>query len=188
MWKLIHDKDASLMDMCRLEEALRQATEGAEQRLRSAVEEAKAEAERIDAEAAKKGAEEVEGAKAEAVAAADKSAVENFVAEGWTAEGRKDWVSSVGEKSVDAWVEGPGKMWLAERCDSYYQGGEFFTQHLIYRRLIRHFGIPLEQFDPAVHPDVRVPLSPGEEKSQIEDSVMMGGSDEGGAEDDVGGE
>ncbi|CAH9078193.1 unnamed protein product, partial [Cuscuta europaea] len=42
-------------------------------------------------------------------------------------------------------------MWLAERGDSYYQGGEFFTQRLIYRKLAKHFQVAPEEFRPEAY-------------------------------------
>ncbi|CAH9050489.1 unnamed protein product [Cuscuta europaea] len=187
MKELILKNSDAVKQMAQLEENLRKATEGAEQRLKAVVEEAKLEAERVAAEASKKAAKEAESAKAEAVAKAREDVVAAFRAEGWMVEGQNEWVASVVKASVDDWVKGLGADWMAERGDSYYQGGEFFTQHLIYRRLARHFGVSLEQFDPSVYglpplqPDVRVPLPLGEERPVIHDSMMMGGDD-----DDIG--
>ncbi|CAH9092480.1 unnamed protein product, partial [Cuscuta europaea] len=100
------------------EDSLRLATESMEQRVRAAKAEGKseglAEAGEAAAEAARVVAKEAERAKAEEVAKAEKAVVEAFIAGGWTAEDRRDWVSSVVERSVDAWVGGPDKMWLAE--------------------------------------------------------------------------
>ncbi|CAH9105046.1 unnamed protein product [Cuscuta europaea] len=183
MKELILKNSEAVKQMAMLEEDLRKAAEG-----KAAAEEARLEAER----AAKKAAEEAEIAKAEAVAKAREEAVVAFVAEGWKTEDRRQWVASVVESSVDDWVKGPGADWMAEKGDSYYQGGEFFTQHLVYRRLARHFKVPLEEFDPsayglpALQPDVRNPLPPGEERPVIHDSMMMGGSGDDDIEDAVG--
>ncbi|CAH9125819.1 unnamed protein product [Cuscuta epithymum] len=141
--------------------------------------EGKADAERAAAEASKAAAEEAEAKKKEAVSQAEKDAVDAFVADGWKAEGRRAWVESVVEASVDAWAKGPGALWLAQKGKDYYDGGEFFTQNLIYRRLARHFKIEPKEFDPAAYglpplqPDVRVPLPPGEERPDLEDSELM---------------
>ncbi|CAH9077089.1 unnamed protein product [Cuscuta europaea] len=184
--KLIHANSDAIKQMAQLEEDLRQAK--AETERDRAV---RAEAERIHTEATKKNVEEAERARAEAVSAAERSAVESFVAEGWTAEERKAWLSLMVGRSVDAWVEGPDKDWLAERGDTYYQGSEFFTQHLIYRRLVHHFNVSLDQFDPVVYglpplqPDVRIPLPSGEERPVIDDSVMMGRDDDEVTGDDA---
>ncbi|CAH9095942.1 unnamed protein product, partial [Cuscuta epithymum] len=138
--------------------------------------EGKADAERAAAEAAKVAAEEAEAAKKEAVAEAEKNAIAAFAAEGWRAEDRKGWVASVIEQGVDAWVKGSGAEWLARKGKDYYDGGEFFTQNLIYRRLARHFKIDPKKFDPTAYglpllqPDVRVPLPEGEERPDLEDS------------------
>ncbi|CAH9111357.1 unnamed protein product [Cuscuta europaea] len=137
------------------EESLRLATESMEDRVRVTKAEGKneglAEAGEAAAEAARVAAEEVERAKAEEVAKAGKAAVEAFMTGGWMAEDKEDWVSSVVEKKVDAWVGGPGKMWLAERSDSYYQCGEFFTQRLIYRKLAQHFNVSPVDFKPEAY-------------------------------------
>ncbi|CAH9083682.1 unnamed protein product [Cuscuta europaea] len=94
--KLVHDNADAVRQMAKLEEDLRQA---------------KAEAERAKgekAEAEKVVVEEAEVVKAEAVAKAREDVVAAFLAEGWKAEGRKEWVASVVETSVDACVKGPG--------------------------------------------------------------------------------
>ncbi|CAH9089059.1 unnamed protein product [Cuscuta epithymum] len=153
--------------------------------------EGKADAERAAAEAAKVAAEEAEAAKKEAVAEAEKNAVDAFVADGWKAEDRRAWVESVVEASVDEWTKGPGAMWLAQKGKDYYDGGEFFTQNLIYRRLARHFKTEPKDFDPAIYglpplqPDVRAPLPEGVERPDLEDSELMGEGDDEGAEDDA---
>ncbi|CAH9134757.1 unnamed protein product [Cuscuta epithymum] len=113
--------------------------------------EGKADAERVAAEEAKKVADKAEEKKREAVGQAKKDAISEFVAGGWTSEDHKQWVASVIEKSVDEWVGGPGAMWLARKGKDYYDGGEFFTQNLIYRRLARHLKVEPKEFDPAVY-------------------------------------
>ncbi|CAH9092836.1 unnamed protein product [Cuscuta europaea] len=184
MKELILKNSDAVKQMAQLDENLRKATERAEQRLKATVEEAKLEAERVAAEASKKAAEEAESAKAEVVAKAREDVVAAFLAEGWMAEGQNEWVTSVVKAMVDDWVKGPGSDWMAERGDSFYQGGEFFTQHLIYRRLAGHFAVSLEQFDtsvyglPPLQPDVRVPLPSSVERPVIHDSMMMGGDDD----------
>ncbi|CAH9119314.1 unnamed protein product [Cuscuta europaea] len=191
---LIRKNSEAVKHAAQLEEALREAKAAAEKAKADGIAEGKAEAERAAAEAAKKAADEAQTAKERAAAEARGEAVAEFLAEGWRAEGHKEWVASVVAASVDAWVEGPGVDWLTDRGDAYYQGGEFFTQHLIYRRLARHFGVSLEQFDPSVYglpplqPDVRVPLPPGEERPTIYDSVMMGGDGVGAIGGDAAGE
>ncbi|CAH9112828.1 unnamed protein product [Cuscuta europaea] len=118
------------------EDSLRLATDSLEQRVQTTRAKGKneglAEAGEAAAEAARVAAEEARVAKEEAISIAREDVVAGFLAEGWKAEEEKEWLSSVVEASVDAWVRGPGKMWLAEKGDSYYQGGEFFTQRLIY--------------------------------------------------------
>ncbi|CAH9103860.1 unnamed protein product [Cuscuta europaea] len=183
MKELVLKNSEAVKQMAMLEEDLRKAAEG-----KAAAEEVGQEAER----AAKKAAEEAETAKAEAIAKAREEAVAEFMAEGWKAEDRRQWVASVVESSVDDWVKGPGGDWMAEKGDIYYQGGEFFTQHLVYRRLAGHFQVSLEEFDPSAYglpplqPDVRNPLPPGEERPVIHDSMMMGGFGDGDAEDAIG--
>ncbi|CAH9114789.1 unnamed protein product, partial [Cuscuta europaea] len=131
--ELIHDKDAALREVCKLEDALRQA----ELRLKEAREDGKAEgraeAERVAAEERKQAAEDAEKAKAEAAAKAREEAIAGFTSEGWKAEGQSEWVASVVKASIEEWVRGPGLDWMNERGDTYYQAGEFFTQHLVYR-------------------------------------------------------
>ncbi|CAH9091861.1 unnamed protein product [Cuscuta europaea] len=188
--ELIHDKDAALREVCKLEDALRQA----ELRLKEAREDGKAEgraeAERVAAEERKQAAEDAEKAKAEAAAKAREEAIAGFTSEGWKAEGQSEWVASVVKASIEEWVRGLGLDWMNERGDTYYQAGEFFTQHLVYRRLARHFGTSLDEFNPSVYglpplqPDVRVPLPEGEERLVIHDSMMMGVDDD--AEDATG--
>ncbi|CAH9105012.1 unnamed protein product [Cuscuta europaea] len=84
-----------------LEETLRSVTEGADQRLEAVKAEGRAEgkteAETVAREAAQAAAEATERAKIEAVGVAEKSTVDAFVAEGWMAEDRNEWVSSVVE-------------------------------------------------------------------------------------------
>ncbi|CAH9081916.1 unnamed protein product [Cuscuta europaea] len=188
--ELIRDKDAALREVCKLEDALRQA----ELRLKEARDDGKAEgrveAERVAAEERKQAVEDAEKAKAEAAAKAREEAIAGFTSEGWKAEGQSEWVASVVKASIEEWVRGPGLDWMNERGDTYYQAGEFFTQHLVYRRLARHFGTSLDEFNPSVYglpplqPDVRVPLPEGEERPVIHDSMMMGVDDD--AEDATG--
>ncbi|CAH9119766.1 unnamed protein product [Cuscuta europaea] len=123
MKELVLKNSDAVEQMALLEEDLRKATEGAEQKIKAAMEEARLEAERVAAEAFKKAAEEAESAKAEAIAKAREDVVAAFMAEGWKTEGRQQWVASVVESSVDDWVKGPGADCMAERGDSYYQGG-----------------------------------------------------------------
>ncbi|CAH9120876.1 unnamed protein product, partial [Cuscuta epithymum] len=161
------------------EEALRLEKDSNEQRLKDAEAKAKAAAEEAAAAIARTVAEAAENEKAEAVADARKKAVEAFLAEGWTALDHEGWVASVVEQKVDSWVKGPGAEWLARKGKDYYDGGEFFTQKLVYRRLARHLKIDPKDFDPATYglpplqPDVRVPLPPGEERPDLEDSELM---------------
>ncbi|CAH9110434.1 unnamed protein product [Cuscuta europaea] len=174
MKKLIHQNSDVVRQMAQLEESLRHMELQVE-----AVNRGKAEAERSAAEAIKKAAEEAEAAKAEAVAKAREDALCEFLEEGWKAEGRKQWVSSVVEASVEEWCEGPGVEWLARKGKEYYEGGEFFTQALIYRRMDRHLKMEPKDFDPAAYglpplqPDVRVPLPPDVERPDLEDSELM---------------
>ncbi|CAH9083632.1 unnamed protein product [Cuscuta europaea] len=86
--------------------------------------EGRAEAENIATEVAKVAVERAEEAKKEAVIQAEKDAATAFMAEGWKAEGRKQWVASVVEASVEDWVKGLGAMWLARKGKEYYDGGE----------------------------------------------------------------
>ncbi|CAH9077675.1 unnamed protein product [Cuscuta europaea] len=70
-------------------------------------------------------------------------------------------------------------MWLARKGKEYYDGGEYFTQALIYRRLARHLGVDLKAFDPAAHglpplqPDPRIPLPEGATRPDLEDTVLI---------------
>ncbi|CAH9128257.1 unnamed protein product [Cuscuta epithymum] len=161
-----------------------------EQRLKEAEAKGKTTAEEAASAAAKLAAEAAEVAKKEAIAEAGKAAVDSFVTEGWKAEGRKQWLASVIEQSVDGWVAGPGAEWLARKGKDYYDGGEFFTQRLVYRRLARHLKIEAKEFDPAsyglppLQPDVRVPLPPDEERPDLEDSELL--MEAGDAEEEAG--
>ncbi|CAH9069608.1 unnamed protein product [Cuscuta epithymum] len=84
-------------------------------------------------------------------------------------------------------------MWLALKGKSFYEGGQYFTQVMLYRRLARHHGVDPKEFDPAAHglppllPDVRVPLPEGEERQLLEDSELdrLASDDEEGAADDA---
>ncbi|CAH9084967.1 unnamed protein product [Cuscuta europaea] len=102
-----------------------------------------------------------------------------FIAEGWKAEAQRAWVATVVESSVEEWVKGPGAMWLAQKGKEYYDGGEYFTQALIYRRLARHLGADPSAFDPATYglpplqPGTRVPLPEGTSRPDLEDTVLM---------------
>ncbi|CAH9092163.1 unnamed protein product, partial [Cuscuta epithymum] len=173
-----------------VEASLRLEKEATEQRLKDAEARGKSAAEEIAAVAAKTAAEAADIAKAEAVAEAEKKAVESFLAEGWMAADHEGWVASVMEKRVDAWTQGPGAMWLARKGKDYYDGGEFFTQRLVYRRLARHLKIEPKDFNPAAYglpllqPDVRVPLPPGEERPDLEDSELLAEAED--AEEEVG--
>ncbi|CAH9104964.1 unnamed protein product [Cuscuta europaea] len=129
------EKANLLKKLADLEETLRAATEGVDRRVEAAKGKGRAESEKVTGEAAQATDVVAEKAKNEAVALVERSAVDAFSASGWEVEDREEWVFSVVHKKIDAWVESPSKMWLAERGDSYYQGGEFFTQRLIYRRL-----------------------------------------------------
>ncbi|CAH9117339.1 unnamed protein product [Cuscuta europaea] len=137
------------------EDSLRLATDGMEQRMQAAraegINEGLARAGEAAAEAARIAADEARAAQEEAVSKAREDAVASFMAEGWKTEDRREWLASVVGASVDEWVGGPGKMWLAERGDSYYQGGEFFTQRLIYRKLAKHFQVAPEEFRPEAY-------------------------------------
>ncbi|CAH9071382.1 unnamed protein product [Cuscuta epithymum] len=190
--KLVANNTEAIRQLASLEEALRQA----EQKLEAAKEEAraegKAEAERSAAEAARIAAERAEEVKAEAVAKAKEDAVALFLAEGWKSEGREQWRASVVETSVDSWVKGPGAMWLALKGKSFYEGGQYFTQAMLYRRLARHLGVDPKEFKPEDHglppllPDVRIPLPEGEERELLEDSELARcDSDDEAAEDDA---
>ncbi|CAH9087615.1 unnamed protein product [Cuscuta europaea] len=183
--ELIHDKDAHLRAVCKLEDALRQAELKLKKARDDGKAEGKAEAERVAAEERKQAAEDAENAKAEAVVKAREEAIDGFISEGWKAEVQMEWVASVVKATIEEWVKGPGLDWMNERGDTYYQAGEFFTQHLVYWRLAWHFGTSLEEFDPSVYglpplqPDVRVPLPEGDERPVIHDSMMMSGDDDG---------
>ncbi|CAH9075505.1 unnamed protein product [Cuscuta epithymum] len=192
--RLVVKNTEAIRKMAELEEALRQAGDKLEAVRVEARAEGKAEAEKAAADAAREAAEEAERAKTEAAAKAREDAVAAFVSEGWKAEDRKEWVASVIEQGVDAWVKGPGSEWMALKGKDYFDGGEFFTQRLIYRKLAEHFKIPKDKFDPSAYglppqqPDVRVPLPEGEERVQLADSELMreyGLHDEEGAEDDA---
>ncbi|CAH9114356.1 unnamed protein product [Cuscuta europaea] len=156
----------------RLEEELRQM----ELRLEAA-EKGKADAEAA-AEEARRAAKEAEDSKALAVAKAREEAVDAFVAEGWRAEGRKVWLSSVVEAYVEEWAEGPGWEWMARKGREYYEAGEFFTQALIYRRMARHLGIEQKDFSPSAYglpplqPDVRESLPEGVQRPDLEDTEL----------------
>ncbi|CAH9092702.1 unnamed protein product, partial [Cuscuta europaea] len=187
MKELVHQNSDAIRQMAALEESLRQMTLRAE-----AVDRGKAEAERSAAEAIEKAAKEAEAAKAEAVAKAREEAISGFLAEGWKAEGHKQWLSSVVESSVDEWCDGPGVEWVSRKGQQYYDGGEFFTQALIYRRMARHLKIDPKDFDPAAYglpplqPDVRVPLPPDVQRPDLEDTELVkeveGDGEEAGAE------
>ncbi|CAH9119774.1 unnamed protein product [Cuscuta europaea] len=122
---LIRKNSEAVKHAAQLEEALREAKAAAEKAKADGIAEGKAEAERAAAEAAKKAADEARTAKERAAAEARGEAVAEFLAEGWRAEGHKEWVASVVAASVDAWVEGPGVDWLTDRGDAYYQGVSF---------------------------------------------------------------
>ncbi|CAH9079074.1 unnamed protein product, partial [Cuscuta europaea] len=145
--------------MAQLEEDLRLARAESERHRGE-----KAEAEAAAAEAARRAAEEAEAIKAKAVATAREEAISGFLDGGWKTEGHKAWLSSVVEASVDEWSEGPGEEWMARKGKQYYDGGEFFTQALIYRRMARHLKVEPKDFDPAAYglpplqPDIRIPL------------------------------
>ncbi|CAH9070521.1 unnamed protein product [Cuscuta europaea] len=145
MKKLIHDNLDVVRQMAQLEEDLRQAKEEAERAKKEA------EASKIAAEAAQKATDEAEAAKAEAIVKAREDAISAFHAEGWKAESQEEWVASVVAASVDVWVKGPGIEWMARKGKSCYEGGEYFTQALVYRRLARHFQIDPEKFDPVAY-------------------------------------
>ncbi|CAH9099474.1 unnamed protein product [Cuscuta europaea] len=142
---ILKDSKATKL-MAQLEEDLQLARAEAG-RLR----EEKAKAEEAAAEAAKKAAEEAEAVRAKAVVTAREEAISGFLDGGWKAEGHKEWLSSVVEALVDEWCEGPGEEWMARKGKQYYDGGEFFTQALIYRRMARHLKIEPKDFDPAAY-------------------------------------
>ncbi|CAH9132616.1 unnamed protein product [Cuscuta epithymum] len=192
--KLVAKNTEAIRKMAELEEALRQAGDMLEAAKAEARAEGKAEAEKAAAEASKKAADEAEKAKTEAVVKAKEDAIAAFLAEGWKSDEHQGWVDSVIEQGVGAWVKGPGSEWMALRGKDYFDGGEFFTQRLIYRKLAQHFGIPKDEFDPSVYglpprqPDVRIPLPEGEERVQLADSELMreyGLNGEEDAEDDA---
>ncbi|CAH9070363.1 unnamed protein product [Cuscuta europaea] len=195
--KGVAEGEAALLrkKLAEAEDSLRLATDGMEQRVQAAraegVNEGLARAGEAAAEAARIAADEARAAQEEAVSKAREDAVTSFTAEGWKAEDRREWLASVVGASVDEWVGGPGKMWLAERGDSYYQGGEFFTQRLIYRKLAKHFQVAPEEFRPEAYglpprqPDIRIPLPEGEERPVLEDSETLWECGLGGEEDET---
>ncbi|CAH9085667.1 unnamed protein product, partial [Cuscuta epithymum] len=142
--KLVVTNTEAIRKMAILEESLRQMEKKLEVARMEGKAEGKAEAETLAAAAAKTAADNAEEAKRVAILQAEKDAVVAFVAGGWKDEDRRQWVSSVVEESVDDWVGGPGAMWLARKGKSYYEGGEYFTQANIYRKLARHFGADLK--------------------------------------------
>ncbi|CAH9089304.1 unnamed protein product [Cuscuta europaea] len=170
---ILKDSKATKL-MAQLEEDLHLARAEA-RRLR----EEKAKAEEAAAEAARKAAEEAEAVRAKAVVKAREEAISGFLDGGWKAEGHKEWLSSVVEASVDEWCEGPGEEWMARKGKEYFDGGEFFTQALIYRRMDRHLNIEPKDFDPSVYglpplqPDVREPLPSGATRPDLEDTELM---------------
>ncbi|CAH9094271.1 unnamed protein product [Cuscuta europaea] len=181
MKELVHQNSDAIRQMAALEESLRQRPLRAE-----AADRGKAEAERSAVEALEKAA------KAEAIAKAWEEAISGFLAEGWKAEGHKQWLFSVVESSVDEWCDGPGVEWVSQKGQKYYDGGEFFTQALIYRRMARHLKIDPKDFDPTAYglpplqPDVRVPLPPDVQRPDLEDTELMkeveGDNEEAGVE------
>ncbi|CAH9106499.1 unnamed protein product [Cuscuta epithymum] len=192
--RLVAKNTEAIRKMAELEEALRLAGDKLEAARVEARSEGKAEAEKAAEEASKKAADEAEKAKTEAVAKAKEDAVAAFLAEGWKSDEHQGWVASVIEQGVGAWVKGPGSEWMALRGKDYFEGGEFFTQRLIYRKLAEHFKISKDDFDPSAYglpprqPDVRVPLPEGEERVQLADSELMreyGLQDEEDTEDDA---
>ncbi|CAH9086219.1 unnamed protein product [Cuscuta epithymum] len=187
MRKLAEELAEAKKQLSEAKDTLRVEREGMAKRLEDAKAEARSDAEKVAAEAAKRAAEEAENAKAEAVSKSGKDAVASFVAEGWKADDQKAWRAAVVGAEIDEWVKGPGSEWLASKGNAYWQGGEFFTQRLIYRKLAQHFNIPPERFDPAAYglpprqPDVRVPLPEGEERPILHDSELLrecGGDEE----------
>ncbi|CAH9114368.1 unnamed protein product [Cuscuta europaea] len=187
MKELVHQKSDSIRQMAALEESLRHMTLRVE-----VADRGKAEAERSRVEAIEKAAKEAEAAKAEAVAKAREEAISGFLAEGWKAEGHKQWLCLVVESSVDEWCDGPSVEWVSRKGKQYYDGGEFFTQALIYRRMAHHLKIEPKDFDPAAYglpllqPDVRVPLPPDVERPDLEDTELTkeaeGDGEEAGVE------
>ncbi|CAH9081810.1 unnamed protein product [Cuscuta europaea] len=157
MRELIRQNADAVRQMAMLEESLRQMTLRAE-----AADRGRAEAERSAAEALERAAREAEAAKEEAVERARGDAISGFLAGGWRSEEHKQWLSSVVESSVDEWCDGPGVEWVSRKGKQYYDGGEFFTQALIYRRMARHLKIEPKDFDPAAYglpPAARRPRS-----------------------------
>ncbi|CAH9070798.1 unnamed protein product, partial [Cuscuta epithymum] len=190
--KLVANNTEAIRQLARLEEALRQS----EEKLRVAKEEARAEgkadAEKAAAEAANLASEKAEAAKKEAVAKAEKDALDAFKAGSWKSEEHQPWVASVVEASADTWAKGPGAMWLALKGKSFYEGAQYFTQALIYRKLARHHGVDPKEFQPEAYglppllPDVRIPLPEGEERELLEDSELARCDSDGEeAEDDA---
>ncbi|CAH9113888.1 unnamed protein product, partial [Cuscuta epithymum] len=191
--KLVANNTEAIRQLASLEEALRQAEKKLEAAKEEARAEGKAEAERAAAESARIAAEKAEEAKAEAISKAREEAVAAFIADGWKAEEQKQWVASVVEASADGWVKGSGAMWLALKGKSFFEGGQYFTQALIYRKLARHHGVDPKEFDPApfglppLLPDLQTPMPEGEERPLLEDSEMdkLASDDEEEAEDDA---
>ncbi|CAH9114853.1 unnamed protein product, partial [Cuscuta europaea] len=146
MRELICQNSDAIRHMAMLEESLRQMTLRAE-----AADRGKAEAERSAAEALERAAKEAEASKADAVEKARGDAISGFLAGRWRAEEHKQWLSSVVESSVEEWCDGPGVEWVSRKGKQYYDGGEFFTQALIYRRMARHLKIEQKDFDPAAY-------------------------------------
>ncbi|CAH9139530.1 unnamed protein product [Cuscuta epithymum] len=189
--KLVANNTEAIRQLAILEEALRQAEKKLEAAKEGARAEGKAEAERAAAEAAKIAAEKAEEAKAEAISKAKEEAVAAFIADGWKAEEQKQWVASVVEASADGWVKGPGAMWLALKGKSFYEGAQFFTQAMLYRRLARHHGVEPKDFKPENYglppllPDVRIPLPEGEERQLLEDSELAKCADDDDDDEDA---
>ncbi|CAH9057121.1 unnamed protein product [Cuscuta europaea] len=157
MRELIRQNADAVRQMAMLEESLRQMTLRAE-----AADRGRAEAERSAAEPLERAVKEAEAAKVEAVERARGDAISGFLAGGWRSEEHKKWLSSVVESSVDEWCDGPGVEWVSRKGKQYYDGGEFFTQALIYRRMARHLKIEQKNFDPAAYglpPAARHPCS-----------------------------
>ncbi|CAH9140303.1 unnamed protein product [Cuscuta epithymum] len=191
--KLVANNTEAIRQLACLEEALRQS----DRKLEAAKEEAralgKAEAEKAAADAARTAAEAAEAAKREAVSDATKSAIDAFKAGGWRAESHREWVSSIVPEAVEEWVLGPGALWLARKGKSFYEGGEYFTQANLYRKLARHYGVDPKNFKPEAYglpplqPDVRVPLPEGTERVLLEDSELLNCDDDEdeGPEDDA---
>ncbi|CAH9081849.1 unnamed protein product [Cuscuta europaea] len=157
MRELIRQNADAVRQMAMLEESLRQMTLRAE-----AADRGRAEAERSAAEALERAVKEAEAAKVEAVERARGDAISGFLAGGWRSEEHKQWLSSVVESSVDEWCDGPGVEWVSRKGKQYYDGGEFFTQALIYRSMALHLKIEPKDFDPAAYglpPAARHPRS-----------------------------